>query len=456
MECESPLLFQRFCRDLDLDLSDEAFVQDSRLIHTLDHRRNVFHKTDPSTAVLNSHLPRTREEFLEYSTERSLPYDPYFGKLYRNVTKKPFRFRDYRDLEEKGFTVKTNLIRCRKCRSCLMLASKELGLRMVHELQAHKEACWLTLTYNDKYCDVTKDPTYFISLLDKIKEQKSLLNNSQDPITREQARVTLKALKAEKNKIKRNPNVLDYDQIQDFLKNLRNHVQRKYNKKIRFSVVGEYGTKNGRMHWHMFIYGWQPDDLTTSLKDRSSYENTNGKCKVSPFLSKLWHRGFVNVDVGLSAAAAYYTSNYCLKKIDSKDKKKPIFRHSLGLGRDWLLSNLKKILSGELITFKRPIRNGSSINYETKKVPVPSSYIAFIRRLIDKRKDFEGVSERKKRLREKLFSVASRDTWLAFFVARSKMALERVLNFDWRKVQDSSLFWFKKLYNDPNRRRLEC
>lgn len=454
MECETPIFFHRFAREFDLDESDDTFVKEENLRNILDSRRNVFSTQHAASAILS---PKTQiEQYLEYDQGSHQLYDHFFKKSFTRMTGKASRFRYYKQLEEKGFTVRTNLVRCRKCKSCLTLAAKELGMRMVHELQNHKEACWLTLTYNDKYCDVTKDPTYFISLLNEIKNQKSILNNSRDSISREKARMLLKELKRKKNQITRNPNVLDYDQIQDFLKNLRNHIQRKYDRKIRFSVVGEYGTKNGRMHWHMFIYGWQPDDLTKTLRDRSSYENQNAKCTTSPFLSKLWRRGFVNVDVGLSAAAAYYTANYCLKKINSDENRKPIFRHSLGLGKDWLLSNLKKILTNDLISFKRPVRQGSTISYETKKVPVPSAYINFIRRLVDQRKDHEGVTKNRQKLREKIYAVAPRNTWLAFFIARSRMTLEKIKNFDWNKPQESTLFWFKKLYNDPSRRRLEC
>lgn len=454
MECETPIYFYRFARDFDLNQDDETFLKKSILKETLTHRRNIFRKQHPASAIL-SPIKQTERQ-LEYSESQGLIYDPFFKKSFVKSKGKASRFRLYKELEREGFTVRTNLVRCRKCKSCLTLAAKELGMRMVHELQNHKEACWLTLTYNDKYCDVTKDPTYFISLLKQIKELKTFINNTQDSTSREKAKVLLKELKSKKNQITRNPNVLDYDQIQDFLKNLRNHIHRKYNRKIRFSVVGEYGSKNGRMHWHMFIYGWQPDDIVKTQRDRSSYENKNSKCTTSPFLSKLWRRGFVNVDVGLSSAAAFYTANYCLKKINSDQDRKPIFRHSLGLGQQWLLSNLKKILTNDLISFNRPIRQGNTISYEKKKVPVPSAYINFIRRLVDQRKDHEGVTERKQRLRDKLYSVATRDSWLAFFIARSKMTLEKINNFDWNKPQESALFWFKKLFNDPSRRRLEC
>lgn len=451
MQCELPILFQRFARNLDLDVADEACVDSEVLKYMLKQRRNFVIKPEALEQDKS-----TFEKTLEYTTQEYLSYDYLFKNSYLRSRKKPFRFRDYAALEKKGFSVKTNIFRCRKCKSCLTLAAKELGTRMTHELQAYEEACWLTLTYNDKYCDVTKDPTYYMKLLDEIKHCRSVVHNTKNAVTKEEYREKLKVLKAEKEKIKRVPNVLDYEHIQLFVKHLRRELSRLYGKKIRFSVVGEYGSKNGRMHWHMFIYGWEPKDLEETCKERSSYSGKEGNCKVSPFLSKIWKKGFVNVDVGLSAAAAYYTSNYCLKKIDSgEQQKKPIFKHSLGLGKDWVLSNLKQIIDGEGVEIERPIKEGKELKYEKVKVPIPSAYIEFLKRLVDKRKDIEGVSERKQELREKLFEVASREAWVAFFVERSRISLEKVFEFDWKKPAEAALFWLKRGYNDSCRRKLE-
>lgn len=49
-------------------------------------------------------------------------------------------------------------------------------------------------------------------------------------------------------------NVLRYEDIQLFLKRLRERIFRLYGQKIRYYCVGEYGPEHYRPHWHLLLY----------------------------------------------------------------------------------------------------------------------------------------------------------------------------------------------------------
>lgn len=356
MRCKNPIQMFYLAPEFSMDTDLKEFVKEDELVTFLDNSRILFRKSDPLTmAESQENLKDVSQTDLEdliksFSDESKNKYrvennhsllDAFLKEKFVTTTTPAFRHQCYKQLKKKyGFKVKYNVVRCRGCESCLFIRAKELGIRMMHELQSSTKNCWLTLTYNDEHCDVEqKDLEVYKHLMDVIRETRELLKDKTlEPERRKELRALLETSRAKKESM-RCPNILDYDHIQIFLKMLRRHIADTTGEKIRFSVVGEYGDKRGRMHWHMFIYGWQPNDLKDTRRKRSAKDrDASGQkyCQESPEISRIWKRGFVNVDVGLSAASAFYTSNYCLKKLKPADGKKsdrePIFRHSLGLG----------------------------------------------------------------------------------------------------------------------------
>lgn len=87
---------------------------------------------------------------------------------------------------------------------------------------------------------------------------------------------------------------LDPKHAQDFLKRLRRAVEPQ---KIRFYLVGEYGSQTWRPHYHAVIFGLGADDALV--------------------IAKAWKMG--NVQVGtLTAESAAYCAGYVTKKMTSK------------------------------------------------------------------------------------------------------------------------------------------
>lgn len=96
---------------------------------------------------------------------------------------------------------------CGKCRSCRISRSREWTVRMMHELDSHESAIFLTLTY---------DPEH-------MPEDEAI----------------------------------DKRSLQLCLKRIRKRLGER---KIKYYASGEYGEQYGRPHYHAIIYGLTPND----------------------------------------------------------------------------------------------------------------------------------------------------------------------------------------------------
>lgn len=125
---------------------------------------------------------------------------------------------------------------CGRCTECQEKYSNEWAFRCVQESSFHAESCFITLTYQD------------------------------------------------------NPVQLIKKDVQDFIKRLRDRIKPV---KIRYFACGEYGSKGGRPHYHLMIFGWRPKDL---ILYKSNYHGDD--IYISEFLADTW-RGQKNPVTGV-------------------------------------------------------------------------------------------------------------------------------------------------------------
>lgn len=106
--------------------------------------------------------------------------------------------------------------------------------------------------------------------------------------------------------------VLRKEDAQKWLKRLRKAVTQRTGQKVRYSLVGEYGPKTWRPHYHALLYG--PD---TGLVDGLT--------------AQTWKHGFTSVQAAIPAHMRYVAA-YTVKKHTHKDHAKldgrpPEFAH---------------------------------------------------------------------------------------------------------------------------------
>lgn len=194
---------------------------------------------------------------------------------------------------------------CRKCIFCRKKASLELARRCVLHAACHTHNSFITLTYNE----------------DSIGD-----------------------------------NQLQYKDIQDFKKRLRQYVKRKYDRKIQVFNVHEYG-KNGRKHWHLVVFGHD-------FEDRKEIPHDKGTLYSSKTLAKLWKHGFNSVG-DVTEASAMYQAQYTQKDIkngNTNNFKKTKSTHS-GIGKPYFYKHHKQILTNGYISFGN------------QKMPVPDYFL---------------------------------------------------------------------------------
>lgn len=153
------------------------------------------------------------------------------------------------------------LIPCGQCIGCRLEYSRQWAVRAIHEARLHDKNCFLTLTFDNEH-----------------------LPSDQS---------------------------IHVEDVQKFLKRLRKAIAPA---KVRYMACGEYGTKLGRPHYHLLVFGYDfPDKvIRTKRLDHIYY--------TSPLLSRLWPFGYHIIgDVSFESAA--YVARYILKKQKGLDEE---------------------------------------------------------------------------------------------------------------------------------------
>lgn len=144
------------------------------------------------------------------------------------------------------------MLPCGKCYECKSKRAVDWATRCGHEISCHESSCFITLTYDEDNL-----PSFLI-----VK-----------------------------------------DEFQKFLKRLRKHIK----KKVKYIVSHEYGSKTGRPHHHLIIFGWEPSGQEFLFNAPSGEP-----LFTSLELSKLWPYGFHSIG-SANERTAYYIASYSLK-----------------------------------------------------------------------------------------------------------------------------------------------
>lgn len=241
---------------------------------------------------------------------------------------------------------------CGKCIGCMLERSRQTAIRCMLEKIDHDESYFLTLTYDEDH--IRRNPCY-------------------DSETGEYYEVDTLYKK-------------DY---QDFMKRLREHQKRKYNKELRFYAVGEYGDTTGRAHYHALIYGLHIEDLEL-------YKVNNGNpLYISEEIEKIWKNGQIQIgEVTFESAA--YVGRYMMKK--QKGDTKGVYE-DMGIEPEFSLCSLKPGIGAKYFEqYKNKIYRYDSVTIPTAKGPITIKPPKYFDKLLDKEKPNLLEELKKKRL----------------------------------------------------------
>ena len=190
---------------------------------------------------------------LKFSTLDTSPQT--FEKQKKITFKRPSNLDNYQELE----------IPCGTCLGCKLDNANAWATRIMLETFDHKENSFITLTYDNEHLNI---------------------NNNHMTLVKKD--------------------------IQDFIKRLRFHL----NKKISYFACGEYGNQTHRPHAHLIVFGYKPKDLKLH-----KFSATEKNMYISEELSKIWGKGYVCIE-DVNYKTACYTARYVQKKAGIKPNKR--------------------------------------------------------------------------------------------------------------------------------------
>lgn len=192
---------------------------------------------------------------------------------------------------------------CGQCTGCRLDRSKQWAVRLMCEAQLHERNSFLTLTYNDETLRARR-PDGEPTVPSPLPEEPTPGKIAYPYGPRTEARANVDSL-------------IPRDVVL-FMKKLRADLTtRKRSAKVKYYLVGEYGDKYGRPHYHIALFG-------EDFSDDRKHWRTSGDYSIyrSSRLEKLWaHEGrsLGNTEIGeLTIDSAAYIAAYVLKKMNGK------------------------------------------------------------------------------------------------------------------------------------------
>lgn len=217
---------------------------------------------------------------------------------------------------------------CGRCIGCRIDHSKMWAIRCTNEMQMHKQACFLTLTYDQEH----------------LPENGTLVKSH----------------------------------LQKFIKRLRKHISPL---KIRFFACGEYGEKLSRPHYHLMVFGYQ-------FPDQKNYFLSKGGDQIytSATLTSLWGKGMATSGKACFQTAAYI-SRYVTKKLNGEAAKKHYQSTNLETGEvspilpEYSTQSLKPGIGYDWYKkFHKDVYPSDEIIHEGQRYKVPSYYDKILER----------------------------------------------------------------------------
>lgn len=179
------------------------------------------------------------------------------------------------------------LIPCGQCIGCKIQKKQDWATRIEMEAKTWpKDEVWfVTLTYNDENVPGIRHSTgemFRGAKYTRLKNKGTLEVNQ----------------------------TLWYEDIQKFLKRLR----KAHSGQLRYFVAGEYGSKTGRPHYHLILFGYTPEKLETYSKVRPDGYMIDSR------ITRLWSYGLHNL-INPDEGGYSYVSGYVCKKMEDETKK---------------------------------------------------------------------------------------------------------------------------------------
>lgn len=227
---------------------------------------------------------------------------------------------------------RTQQVGCGSCPACQELKRNSLSNRLALEEHRSKYCSFVTLTYDELHLPIVDVSRLFSASDGEVVDLQQNYDFNEDfstpsVVNTEELRNSI--IKYNKHRtfykvnFSVNTNVTYEDNqvavlvnrhLQLFIKRFRKYVSKKYNEKIRYYAVGEYGVQSLRPHWHILFF-YSSSQLARDFENVVQLGTKSRPIQTPLFLRTLWMFGHID-SKQTDGKAYFYISSYVNKPAD--------------------------------------------------------------------------------------------------------------------------------------------
>lgn len=218
---------------------------------------------------------------------------------------------------------------CGSCPACQELKRNSLSNRLALEEHRSKYCSFVTLTYDELYLPIIDVSRLFSAFDGEVVDLQQNYDFNEDfstpsVVNTEELRNSIilynKHRAFYKANFSVNTNVTYEDNqvavlvnrhLQLFIKRFRKYVSQKYNEKIRYYAIGEYGVQSLRPHWHILFF-YSSSQLARDFENVVQLGTKSRPIQTPLFLRTLWKFGHID-SKQTDGKAYFYVSSYVNK-----------------------------------------------------------------------------------------------------------------------------------------------
>ena len=224
---------------------------------------------------------------------------------------------------------RVNQVGCGSCPACQELKRNSLSNRLALEEHRSKFCSFVTLTYDEQHLPIVDVSSLFTSFDGEVVNLQQNYDFNEDfstpfVVNTQELRESVVLYNKHRDFYKANYSVnrnisyeenqvavLVYRHLQLFIKRFRKYVSSRYNEKIRYYAIGEYGVSSLRPHWHLLLF-YNSLELARDFENVVQYGTKSRPIQTPLFLRSLWKFGYID-SKQTDGKAYFYVSSYVNK-----------------------------------------------------------------------------------------------------------------------------------------------
>ena len=227
---------------------------------------------------------------------------------------------------------RVQVVGCGSCPACQELKRNSLSNRLALEEHKSKYCSFVTLTYDEDHLPIVDVSRLFSAFDGEVVNLQQNYDFNEDfstptVVNTEELRDSVILYNKHRAFYKANFSVnrnVTYENnqvaalvnrhLQLFIKRFRKYVSKKYNEKIRYYAIGEYGTQSLRPHWHILFF-YSSSQLARDFENVQQFGTECRPIQTPVFLRSLWKFGHID-SKQTDGKAYFYVSSYVNKPAD--------------------------------------------------------------------------------------------------------------------------------------------